>query len=64
MTGIEALTDEASFGWVILILGTITMFLGAVLALFSINLKRTLACSSMSQIGFILTGIAMTILLT
>ena len=64
MTGVEALIDSAPFGWIILILGTITMFLGAVLALFSINLKRTLACSSMSQIGFILTGIAMTILLT
>ena len=39
------------------------MLLGAVLALFSINLKRTLACSSMSQIGFILTGIAVTVLM-
>ena len=63
MTGMEVLMDSASFGWIVLILGSITMFLGAVLALFSINLKRTLACSSMSQIGFILTGIAMTILL-
>lgn len=32
---------------------------GAVLALFSVDLKRTLACSSMSQIGFILVGTAM-----
>ena len=46
-----------------LALGTVTMLLGAVLAVFSINLKRTLACSSMSQIGFILTGIAMGCLL-
>lgn len=44
---------------VILVLGTVTMALGAVLALFSIDLKRTLACSSMSQIGFILVGVAM-----
>ena len=36
---------------------------GAILAVFSVNLKRTLACSSMSQIGFILTGIAMGCLL-
>jgi len=43
----------------IAILGGCTMFLGAILALLSINLKRTLACSSMSQIGFILVGIAM-----
>jgi len=39
------------------------MVLGAVLAVFSVDLKRTLACSSVSQIGFILTGIAMQCLL-
>ena len=44
---------------VVLALGVVTMVLGAVLALFSIDLKRTLACSSMSQIGFILVGVAM-----
>lgn len=43
----------------VLIIGVITMLTGALLALFSINIKRTLACSSVSQIGFILTGIAM-----
>lgn len=64
MTSVEALVDNAAYGWTVLILGTVTMLLGAVLALFSVNLKRTLACSSMSQIGFILTGIAMTVLLT
>ena len=48
---------------VILALGTVTMLLGAVLALFSIDLKRTLACSSMSQIGFILVGVGMMCLL-
>lgn len=51
----------ASPAWneVILIPGVVTMVLGAVLALFAIDLKRALACSSMSQIGFILVGIAM-----
>lgn len=44
---------------IILLSGVITMTLGAVLALFSVDLKRTLACSSMSQIGFILVGVAM-----
>ncbi|MEG1592850.1 MAG: proton-conducting transporter membrane subunit, partial [Oscillibacter sp.] len=44
---------------VVLALGLVTMVLGAVLALFSVDLKRTLACSSMSQIGFILLGVAM-----
>lgn len=38
-------------------LGVITMFLGAFLAIFSTNLKRTLACSSLSQIGFIMVGV-------
>lgn len=47
------------WGTIILILGVITMVGGAVLALFSVDLKRTLACSSMSQIGFILVGAAM-----
>ena len=47
--------------WVYLLLvpAAITMLLGAVLAVFSVDLKRTLACSSMSQIGFILTGVSM-----
>ena len=35
------------------------MFGGALLAVFSVDLKRTLACSSMSQIGFILVGVGM-----
>ena len=52
-----------SFGIILLVFALITMVLGAILALFSVNLKRTLACSSMSQIGFILTGIAFMVLL-
>ena len=52
---------EAGSAWgdLLLLLAVITMLLGAVLALFSTDLKRTLACSSMSQIGFILVGVAM-----
>ena len=66
--GILVISTRLFFGnllWgnVLLILGLINMFLGAVLALFSIDLKRTLACSSMSQIGFILVGIGMQCLL-
>ncbi|MCQ2437964.1 MAG: complex I subunit 5 family protein [Clostridia bacterium] len=52
-----------AFGNVLLALGLITMLLGALLALFSTNLKRILACSSMSQIGYITVGIAMATLL-
>lgn len=48
---------DAEWGGAVLMIGTVTMFLGALLALFSVDLKRTLACSSVSQIGFILVGI-------
>ena len=62
MIVLHVLTDERIFGLILLILAVITMVVGAVLAVFSENLKRTLACSSMSQIGFILTGLAVTVL--
>ena len=51
------------WGIVILLLGTVTMFGGALLAVFSVDFKRTLACSSMSQVGFILVGVGMQCLL-
>ena len=54
---------DGNWGILILSLGVITMFSGAVLAVFSVDLKRTLACSSMSQIGFILVGTGMMCLL-
>lgn len=50
---------NAAWGGLILGIGVLTMFGGALLAVFSIDLKRTLACSSMSQIGFILVGVGM-----
>lgn len=50
---------DALWGNWMLALGVITMFVGALLALFSVDLKRTLACSSMSQIGFIMVGVGM-----
>lgn len=53
------LLHDANWGMLMLVMGTITMFLGAFLALFSIDLKRTLALSSVSQIGFIVVGIGM-----
>lgn len=55
--------DDPAWGNMLLVLALMTMLGGAILAVFSVNLKRTLACSSMSQIGFILTGIAMSCLL-
>ncbi len=47
------------WGYLMLGLGVVTMLWGGVLAVFSVNLKRTLACSSMSQIGFLMVGIGM-----
>lgn len=55
----EIFRYDPLWGRLILYLGTITMFGGAFLAVLSIDLKRTLACSSMSQIGFILVGVGM-----
>ena len=57
------MAGSEAFGIALLALGAATMLLGAVLALFSIDLKRTLACSSVSQIGFITVGIAVMSLL-
>lgn len=54
---------DTTWGILILALGACTMVIGALLALFSIDLKRTLACSSVSQIGFILVGVGMSGLL-
>ena len=56
---------SGSYGWacLMLALGVLTMFVGAVFALLSVNLKETLAYSSMSQIGFIVIGVAMTAIL-
>jgi len=55
----EVFLHDVLWGSVILCLGVLTMVTGAVLAVFSVNLKRTLACSSVSQIGFIMIGVAM-----
>ena len=62
--GVLILSAQLFFGdpvWGALLLGigVLTMFGGALLAVCSVDLKRTLACSSMSQIGFILIGIGM-----
>ena len=59
----KMLLHDIRWGAFVLIIGVITMFLGALLALFSVNFKRTLACSSVSQIGFILVGVGMLVLL-
>lgn len=51
--------QDGKWGTFVLTIGVLTMLTGAVLALLSVDLKRTLACSSVSQIGFILVGVGM-----
>ena len=62
IVGFYVMRSVQTFGIFVLIIGLITMVLGAVLAVVSVDLKRTLACSSMSQIGFIVTGIGANIM--
>lgn len=47
---------DVKWGSLLTVLGVATMLIGAVRALFSTDIKHMLACSSVSQIGFILTG--------
>lgn len=55
----DVFPQDGAWGLLIAGLGTVTMLLGGVLAMFSVDLKRTLACSSMSQLGMIAVGIGM-----
>ena len=57
------MTGDRAWGLMLLWLGVVTMLVGAVLAILSVDLKRIIACSSVSQIGFILVGTSMTVLL-
>lgn len=60
---VRLFAGDESWGRLLLVLGACTMFIGALLAVFSVDLKRTLACSSVSQIGFIVVGLGMCALL-
>lgn len=51
------------YGLTLVALGTVTMLHGGTIALFSTDIKRTLACSSISQLGMIILGIGMQVLL-
>ncbi|MCL2496984.1 MAG: complex I subunit 5 family protein [Symbiobacteriaceae bacterium] len=52
------LASDIPWSVALMAVASITMLWGAVAALFSRDMKRTLACSSVSQIGFITSGIA------
>jgi hydrogenase-4 component B len=53
------LDGEAVLTYAVLILGMMTILVGGVLAMYQRNVKRILAYSSMSQMGYILMGIAL-----
>lgn len=63
ITASQIFWKDTVWGTAVLLLGTATMVLGGLYALFSTNLKRILACSSMSQLGFILVGVGMSVIL-
>ena len=52
------MAGNEAWGVLTLCVAVLTMLIGGILALIDNNIKRTLACSSISQIGFILTGCA------
>lgn len=54
----EVMAGSEAWGVMTLCVAVLTMLVGGILALIDNNIKRTLACSSVSQIGFILTGCA------
>lgn len=56
-TGVSNLWAQlADTGYVMIWIGIVTMFLGVCLALLQDNIKKMLACSSISQIGYIIMG--------
>lgn len=60
---LDVLPMQGSWGIFLLMAGIVTMVLGGIKGVMSDNFKTTLAYSSMSQIGFILTGVGMQSLL-
>lgn len=54
----EIMSGDRAWGVLMMVIALATMVTGGVLALFDDNIKRTLACSSVSQIGFFLSGCA------
>ncbi|MEW5801980.1 MAG: proton-conducting transporter membrane subunit [bacterium] len=57
LQGAAAWATSSHLGYVLIFLGIMTMFLGAVNALFSTQALRLLAYSSVSQMGYIVMGI-------
>ncbi|PTD93988.1 NADH:ubiquinone oxidoreductase [archaeon SCG-AAA382B04] len=49
--------DGTTLGWIIVVLGLLTMFVGVTMALIQKKLKRLMAYCAISQIGYILLGV-------
>ena len=56
-TGAETWSDSIDMGLVLAVLGIVTLVVGVLMALLQNSIKRMLAWSSVSQMGFILTGL-------
>lgn len=63
LVSLEILPMQKNWGIFLLVIGVITMVVGGIRGVMSGNFKTTLAFSSMSQIGFVLTGVGMQVLL-
>lgn len=50
-------SNIGDLGYVMIWFGIVTMFFGAVMAILQENIKKMLACSSISQMGYIIMGI-------
>ena len=59
LLSVNLMREVAAWHTLVFWIGIVTMVLGGVMALLSMNLGRVLACSSMSQIGFILVGVGL-----
>ncbi len=60
---IKIMSFNETFVYIVLAVSVLNMLVGAIYAFMSNDLKRTLAYSSVSQIGFILWGVSFSILL-
>ena len=59
LLSVKFLHAVAAWHTMIFWIGVATMVLGGVMAILSVDIRRILACSSMSQIGFILLGVGL-----
>lgn len=59
--GVEVM-NRAVIGWIIVIIAVITMFVGGSLGLIQQDLKRLLAYSSVSQMGYIALGVGIALI--